>query len=319
MRILDIIKPLYEFAPPTTGTGSIELIKNLLSMVMNHELEGPAYKQAVDLLVDLETSAEAIEQDTTQPDQQPQQPIQPQPILQPQTPQPVQEPVVQPEVPEEEPLAEAIRNHTKALNNLLARVNDPTKWATLVAAKRAKGVSDQDIYELLGSGMELQHQITVEWDDELEKTAEILADKIVKNAEIIHSAIEANLKKDAGNKTEVAEAKIKAGTKEKAANTQTLITNAAGNTLDSIAGSGLGAGQGFTDKDLKFLQEAKSFRIDMTDTNIRRVIELQERAAKAAVNRYNERLRTLPQQSIQQMGLTPITLPKTADEIVGGQ
>ena len=108
-------------------------------------------------------------------------------------------------------------------------------------------------------------------------------------------------------------------TKDKAANTQTLITNAAGSTLDSIAGSGLGAGQGFTDKDLKFLQEAKSFRIDMTDTNIRRVIDLQERAAKAAVNRYNERLKTLPQQSIQQMGLSPITLPRTADEIVGGQ
>jgi hypothetical protein len=110
-----------------------------------------------------------------------------------------------------------------------------------------------------------------------------------------------------------------ADTKTKAANTQTLITNAAGNTLDSIAGSGLGAGQGFTDKDLKFLQEAKSFRIDMTDTNIRRVIELQERAAKAAVNRYNERLRTLPQQSIQQMGLTPITLPRSADDIVEGK
>lgn len=216
MRILDIIKPLYEFAPPTTGTGSIELIKNLLSMVMNHELEGTAYKQAVDLLVDLETSAEAIEQDTTQPEQQPQQPVQQQPAPQPQIPQPVQEPVAQPEVPEEEPLAEAIRNHSKALNDLLARVNDPTKWGTIVAAKRAKGVTDQDIYELLSSGMELQHQITVEWDDELETTAEILADKIVKNAEIIHSAIEANLKKDAGNKTEVAEAKIKAGTKEKA-------------------------------------------------------------------------------------------------------
>ena len=213
MRILDIIKPLYEFAPPTAGAGSIELIKNLLSMVMNHELEGPAYKQAVDLLVDLETSAEAIEQDITQPEQQPQQPVQ-QPVPQPQTPQPVQEPVLQPEVPEEEPLAEAIRNHTKALNDLLARVNDPTKWATIVAAKRAKGVTDQDIYELLGSGMELQHQITVEWDDALAETAEILADKIVKNAEIIHSVIEANLKKDAGNKTEVAEAKE--GTKEKA-------------------------------------------------------------------------------------------------------
>jgi len=108
-------------------------------------------------------------------------------------------------------------------------------------------------------------------------------------------------------------------TKTKATNTQTLITNAAGSTLDSIAGSGLGAGQGFTDKDLKFLQEAKSFRIDMTDDNIRRVINLQERAARAAVNRYNERLKSLPQASIQQMGLTPITLPRTADEIVGGQ
>ena len=106
-------------------------------------------------------------------------------------------------------------------------------------------------------------------------------------------------------------------TKTKAANTQTLITNAAGSTLDSIAGSGLGAGQGFTDKDLKFLQEARSFRIDMTDANIKRVIDLQERAARASVNRYNERLRSLPQQSIQSMGLTPITLPRTADEIVG--
>jgi hypothetical protein len=216
MRILEIIQ-FNEFAPPSAGAGSIELIKNLLNMVMNHELEGPAYKQAVDLLVDLETSAEAIEQDNTpEPVQQPQPTVQQQPIPQPQPQSPVQEPVEQPETPEEEPLAEAIRNHTKALNNLLARVNDSTKWSTLVAAKRAKGVSDQDIYELLGSGMELQHQITVEWDDELAKTAEILADKIVKNAEIIHSVIEANLKKDAGNTTEVAEAKTKAGTKEKA-------------------------------------------------------------------------------------------------------
>jgi hypothetical protein len=108
-------------------------------------------------------------------------------------------------------------------------------------------------------------------------------------------------------------------TKEKAFNTQTLITNAASGTLDSIAGAGLGTGQGFTDKDLKFLQEAKSFRINMTDDNIRRVIDLQERAARASVDRYNQRLKTLPQQSIQTMGLTPITLPRSADEIVGNQ
>ena len=108
-----------------------------------------------------------------------------------------------------------------------------------------------------------------------------------------------------------------ADTKDKAFNTQTLITNAAGSTLDSIAGSNLGTGQGFTNNDLKFLERARSFTIDMTDANIKRVVDLQERAARESVKRYNERLRTLPQQSIQQMGLTPITLPRSADEIVG--
>jgi hypothetical protein len=108
-------------------------------------------------------------------------------------------------------------------------------------------------------------------------------------------------------------------TKTKAANTQTLITNAAGGTLDAIAGAGLGSGQGFTDKDLRFLQDAKSFRITMNDVNIARILDLQDRAARASVNRYNERLKTLPQASIQQMGLTPITLPRTADEIVEGK
>jgi hypothetical protein len=98
-------------------------------------------------------------------------------------------------------------------------------------------------------------------------------------------------------------------TKTKAANTQTLITNAASSTLDSIAGSGLGAGQGFTDKDLKFLQEAKSFRITMTDENIRRILDLQERAARQSVMRFNDRLKTLPQASVQVMGLRPIELP----------
>lgn len=107
-----------------------------------------------------------------------------------------------------------------------------------------------------------------------------------------------------------------ADTKTKAANTQTLITNAAGTTLDNIAGSGLGAGQGFTDKDLKFLEAAKSFRIDMTDANIARVLDLQERAAKKSVERYNQRLQSLPQASIQTMGLTPITLPRLADDII---
>ena len=189
MRVLEIIKPLYEFAPPESEDGSINLISNLLTMVLNHELEGEAYDRAVELLVDLENTAEQVEANTVVQEPQPQPQAQPQPQPQPQ-------PQELDNQPEEEPIAEAIRNYTTALNKLLARVKDPSKWNTLVAAKRAKGISDQDIYDILEGGVELHHQEIVEWDDDLATTAKDLADKIVKNGDIIHNAIENNKRKD---------------------------------------------------------------------------------------------------------------------------
>jgi hypothetical protein len=108
----------------------------------------------------------------------------------------------------------------------------------------------------------------------------------------------------------------------KAANTQSLVTGAADATLNAISTSGLGSGQGFTDKDLRFLQDAKSFRIDMNKENIKRVLDLQEKAVLNTTNRYNQRLKTIPQSTVNSMGMSPVTLPNSdlfnaADQIIG--
>lgn len=111
-------------------------------------------------------------------------------------------------------------------------------------------------------------------------------------------------------------------TATKAANTQSLITNAADSTLNSIATSGLGSGQGFTDKDLRFLQDAKSFRITMNKENINRVLDLQEKAVLHTTNMYNKRLKSIPKSTVESMGLQPVSMPNSelynaADAIIG--
>ena len=111
-------------------------------------------------------------------------------------------------------------------------------------------------------------------------------------------------------------------TTQKAANTQSLITGAADATLNAIATSGLGSGQGFTDKDRQFLQDARSFRIDMNKENIKRVLDLQEKANLLAIQRYNQRLKTVPQATVNTMGITPVQMPNSdlfnaADAIIG--
>lgn len=67
--------------------------------------------------------------------------------------------------------------------------------------------------------------------------------------------------------------------------TEGLQSELASMTLDAIKTSGLGSGQGFTDKDRQFLELAKSGRIDMTPQNIMRVADLNEKAARATYQR----------------------------------
>jgi hypothetical protein len=97
---------------------------------------------------------------------------------------------------------------------------------------------------------------------------------------------------------------------EKVANTQSLIGGAAGITLDNIKGSGLGAGQGFTDKDLKFLQDAKSFQITWNKENIDRVLQLQEKAAIEGSKRWNTRYSQIQKTATGPINVSPVEVPK---------
>ena len=63
--------------------------------------------------------------------------------------------------------------------------------------------------------------------------------------------------------------------------TEDLASDLASSTLDAIKTSGLGGGQGFTDKDRQFLERAKSGNIEMTPQAIYRLADLNEKAATA--------------------------------------
>jgi len=97
---------------------------------------------------------------------------------------------------------------------------------------------------------------------------------------------------------------------EKAANTQSLIGGSAGITLDNIKGSGLGAGQGFTDKDLQFLQDAKSFKITWNKENIARVLDLQERAAIEGAKKWNNRYGQIQKTATGPINVQGVDVPK---------
>jgi len=66
----------------------------------------------------------------------------------------------------------------------------------------------------------------------------------------------------------------------KAATTQELMSGVSKLTLQGVRTSGLGAGNGFTDKDLAFLQSAISGSISDTPANLNRVADIAERVAR---------------------------------------
>jgi hypothetical protein len=91
---------------------------------------------------------------------------------------------------------------------------------------------------------------------------------------------------------------------ETIANTEALVTELAGTTLDAIKGSGLGSGQGFTDKDRQFLQDAKAGRIPLESSTIRRIATLNHRAAVKSAERWNKRVKEIPESALAGTGLT---------------
>jgi len=73
-----------------------------------------------------------------------------------------------------------------------------------------------------------------------------------------------------------------------AAATETLASTLASQTLDAIKSSGLGSGQGFTDKDRQFLERAKAGQITMTPQALKDLATLNKKSAIAAIRQSNE-------------------------------
>jgi hypothetical protein len=95
------------------------------------------------------------------------------------------------------------------------------------------------------------------------------------------------------------------------ANTEQLQRSLASETLNSVKTSGLGAGNGFTDKDLLFLERAKSGNIEMTPQNLIKVAEYSRKAQEATVDKWNKRVKNIPRSAIEGTGLSiePVELP----------
>ncbi|HEY7865880.1 MAG TPA: hypothetical protein VIC51_07725, partial [Psychromonas sp.] len=103
----------------------------------------------------------------------------------------------------------------------------------------------------------------------------------------------------------------------KGVTTEVLAANLANTTLQSIKTSGLGAGQGFTDKDREFLERAKAGQITMTAGALKQLAELNEKAAIASMKNYNTLINRLPEQNKSYYGLTPVKIPTGTSKIEG--
>jgi hypothetical protein len=66
--------------------------------------------------------------------------------------------------------------------------------------------------------------------------------------------------------------------KEKIANTEALVSNLAQQTLANIKQSGLGGGNGFSNADREFLQNATGGKIEMTELGLRKLVDLNRRS-----------------------------------------
>lgn len=104
---------------------------------------------------------------------------------------------------------------------------------------------------------------------------------------------------------------VGANNDETIANTELLISGLARNTLGAVKSSGLGTGQGFTDKDLKFLQDVEGGRITLNAVTLKNLAELSHKAAEGSANAWNKRSKQLPQSAVEGTGLSiePVQIP----------
>ena len=105
-----------------------------------------------------------------------------------------------------------------------------------------------------------------------------------------------------------------ANNQEKIANTESLIAATGQSTLNAIKGAGLGTGQGFTDKDLRFLQGVAGGTIGLTQQTLTELARLQHQTAVKSAERWNKRVKELSPEVIKGASLStePIVVPPLA-------
>jgi hypothetical protein len=108
-------------------------------------------------------------------------------------------------------------------------------------------------------------------------------------------------------------------TADKIANTQRLFANRAQATLDSVKESGLGAGNGFTDKDREFLEKSKLGNIVYSRDALKQQLDIEERVARGLAQKWNTRFGQIPESAKGPTGVTRIELTKSIVESLNPQ
>ena len=90
---------------------------------------------------------------------------------------------------------------------------------------------------------------------------------------------------------------------ETIANTEAMSVDMARNTLDAIKSSGLGSGSGFSNADRDFLEKVSGGKITLEAATIKRIAELSHRAASLSVERWNDRVKNIPDDALAGTGI----------------
>jgi len=101
------------------------------------------------------------------------------------------------------------------------------------------------------------------------------------------------------------------GPEETIKKTELLISGLGQNVLDNIKASGLGAGQGFTDKDRQFLERVVGGSIELNGETIKELARLQKAANQRSVEKWNKRVGELDSNVRKDMGFKPVELGNT--------
>jgi hypothetical protein len=86
-------------------------------------------------------------------------------------------------------------------------------------------------------------------------------------------------------------------------NTENLIKSTGAATLASIKDAGLGTGQGFTDKDLKFLQGVTGGTIALSEKTLKDFARIQHEAAVKIAAMWEARKKNIPKSALEGTGI----------------